>query len=222
MHYYVNCRLTKGTIVLQGIQTRSGKDLPTTVQLEKELKREKYRVTFQRVLRSTIGILITVAAAAILVAVLLLPVLQIYGSSMSPTLREGDIVLTVKGSDFRTGDVIAFYYNNKILVKRVIANPGDWVDIDEEGTVYVNSVRIDEPYILEKAYGETNIKLPYQVPESKIFVMGDNRLYSVDSRNTAVGCVAEEQVVGKIIFRVWPLKGFGQVGQEAMENDRGN
>jgi len=203
---------------LQDTLTASGKDFPTTAQIEKELKREQYRVSFRRVLRSTIGILITVAAAAILVAVLLLPVLQIYGRSMNPTLEEGNIVLTVKGSGFRTGDVIAFYYNNKILVKRVIASPGDWVDMDEDGTVYVNSVKIEEPYIQEKAYGETNIRLPYQVPESKLFVMGDNRLYSVDSRNTAVGCVAEEQIVGKIIFRVWPLKTFGRIGMETMEN----
>lgn len=203
---------------MQDTLTASGKDFPTTAQIEKELKREQYRVSFRRVLRSTIGILITVAAAAILVAVLLLPVLQIYGRSMNPTLEEGNIVLTVKGSGFRTGDVIAFYYNNKILVKRVIASPGDWVDMDEDGTVYVNSVKIEEPYIQEKAYGETNIRLPYQVPESKLFVMGDNRLYSVDSRNTAVGCVAEEQIVGKIIFRVWPLKTFGRIGMETMEN----
>lgn len=203
---------------MQDTLTASGKDFPTTAQIEKELKREQYRVSFRRVLRSTIGILITVAAAAILVAVLLLPVLQIYGRSMNPTLEEGNIVLTVKGSGFRTGDVIAFYYNNKILVKRVIASPGDWVDMDEDGTVYVNSVKIEEPYIQEKAYGETNIRLPYQVPESKLFVMGDNRLYSVDSRNTAVGCVAEEQIVGKIIFRVWPMKTFGRIGMETMEN----
>ena len=196
---------------MQDTLTASGKDFPTTAQIEKELKREQYRVSFRRVLRSTIGILITVAAAAILVAVLLLPVLQIYGRSMNPTLEEGNIVLTVKGSGFRTGDVIAFYYNNKILVKRVIASPGDWVDMDEDGTVYVNSVKIEEPYIQEKAYGETNIRLPYQVPESKLFVMGDNRAVSVDSRNTAVGCVAEEQVVGKIVFRVWPLGEFGPV-----------
>ena len=200
--------------------TGSGTDFPTTVQIENELKRERYRVNYRQILLSTIGILITVAASAILVAVLLLPVLQIYGSSMNPALREGDIVLTVKGSEFQTGDVIAFYYNNKILVKRVIANPGDWVDLDEDGTVYVNSVKIEEPYILEKAYGETNIKLPYQVPESKVFVMGDNRLYSVDSRNTAVGCVAEEQIVGKIVFKVWPLKEFGQVTAEKWTTDR--
>ena len=199
---------------MQEAAARSGADFPSTAQIEKELKREKYRTTYHAVIRSTIGILITVAAVAILIAVLLLPVLQIYGKSMNPTLEEGNIVLSVKGSEFKTGDVIAFYYNNKILVKRVIANPGDWVDITEDGTVYVNSREIKEPYIRVKALGETNITLPYQVPESKLFVMGDNRDVSVDSRNTAVGCVAEEQIVGKIVYRVWPLKDLGPVGKD--------
>ena len=187
-------------------------DLLTTEQIERELRREQYRRDYRQVLKNTVGGLITVAAAAVLVAVLLLPVLRIFGKSMSPTLKEGDIVVSLKTGEFSTGDVVAFYYNNKILVKRVIASPGDWVDLDEDGTVYVNRERIDEPYLTEKAYGETNIELPFQVPESKIFVMGDNRAVSVDSRNTAVGCVAEEQVVGKIVFRVWPLQEFGPVG----------
>ena len=130
---------------------------------------------------------------------------------MSPTLTEGNIVVSLKGSRFETGDVIAFYYNNKVLVKRVIANTGDWVDIDKEGNVYVNNELIDEPYLTDKAFGECNIDLPYQVPESRIFVMGDNRSVSVDSRNTAVGCVAEEQIVGKIVFCVWPFSQFGKI-----------
>ena len=185
--------------------------LPTTSQLSKELKRVRYNSGFSGMLRSTAGILLMVAAAAVLIAVLLLPVLQIYGTSMNPTLLEGDVVVSIKGSKFRTGDLAAFYYNNKILVKRVIANPGEWVDIDSDGNVYVNSVRLEEPYIMEKAFGETNISLPYQVPESRVFVMGDNRDVSIDSRNTSVGCVADEQIVGKIVFRVWPLKNFGWV-----------
>ena len=130
---------------------------------------------------------------------------------MTPTLDEGNYVVAVKGSDFQTGDIVAFYYNNKILVKRVIAKSGDWVDIDTNGNVYVNNVLLDEPYVTEKAFGDCNITLPYQVPESRVFVMGDHRSVSVDSRNTAIGCVADEQVVGKIIFRVWPLTGFGSV-----------
>ena len=155
--------------------------------------------------------MITVSAVAVLVAVLLLPVLRIYGTSMTPTLDEGNYVVAVKGSDFQTGDIVAFYYNNKILVKRVIAKSGDWVDIDTNGNVYVNNTLLDEPYVTEKAFGDCNITLPYQVPESRVFVMGDHRSVSVDSRNTAIGCVADEQIVGKIIFRVWPLTGFGSV-----------
>ncbi len=184
---------------------------PTTGQLKKELKRVRYNTGFSGMLRSTIGILVTVAAVAVLIAVLLLPVLQIYGTSMTPTLDEGNIVVSVKGSRFETGDVVAFYYNNKILVKRVIANPGQWVDLDENGYVYVNNVKLDEPYITQHAYGETNIELPYQVPDSRIFVMGDNRDVSIDSRNTAVGCISDEQIVGKIIFRIWPMKQLGWV-----------
>ena len=185
--------------------------LPTTAQLEKELNRVNYRKSYGLVLRSTIYTLITVSAIAILVAVLLLPVLRIYGTSMNPTLHEGNIVLSVKGSEFQSGDIIAFYYNNKILVKRVIANPGDWVNIDKDGVVYVNNEALDEPYISELALGDTNIKLPYQVPESRIFVMGDNRDVSIDSRNTSVGCVAEEQIVGKIVFCIWPFSNFGAI-----------
>ena len=186
-------------------------DLPGTAELEEELKRVRYRRNYAIVFRSTVYTLITVSAIAVLVAVLLLPVLRIYGTSMSPTLTEGNIVVSLKGSRFETGDVIAFYYNNKVLVKRVIANTGDWVDIDKEGNVYVNNELIDEPYLTDKAFGECNIDLPYQVPESRIFVMGDNRSVSVDSRNTAVGCVAEEQIVGKIVFCVWPFSQFGKI-----------
>ena len=186
-------------------------DLPGTAELEEELKRVRYRKNYAGVFRSTVYTLITVSAIAVLVAVLLLPVLRIYGTSMSPTLTEGNIVVSLKGSRFETGDVIAFYYNNKVLVKRVIANTGDWVDIDKEGNVYVNNELINEPYLTDKAFGECNIDLPYQVPESRIFVMGDNRSVSVDSRNTAVGCVAEEQIVGKIVFCVWPFSQFGKI-----------
>ncbi len=155
--------------------------------------------------------LITVAAIAVLVATLLLPVLRIYGNSMTPTLQDGEIIFSLKTSDFEQGDIVAFYYNNKILVKRVIAGPADWVDMDEDGTVYVNGELLDEPYLTERAYGECNIELPYQVPDGRIFVMGDHRSTSVDSRNTAVGCVSQEQIVGLIVFRVWPLTRIGTV-----------
>ena len=140
-----------------------------------------------------------------------MPVLQIYGSSMTPTLEAGEIILSLKASDFQVGDIVAFYYNNKILVKRVIAEPGQWVNIDEEGNVYVDDVLLNEPYISEKALGECDIELPYQVPDERYFVMGDHRATSVDSRSTAVGCVAQEHIVGRISFRVWPLDVIGKV-----------
>lgn len=186
-------------------------EIPTIAQLEKELGREKYRRRFRRVLRSTIYALVTVAAAAVLVATLWMPVLQISGNSMTPTLTGGEVVVSLKGSSFNTGDIVAFYYDNKILVKRVIAGPGDWVDIDENGTVFVNEQELYEPYLVEKALGDCNISLPYQVPESRIFVMGDHRSVSVDSRNTALGCVAYDQVVGRLVFRVWPFEALGVV-----------
>lgn len=183
---------------------------PLTVeQLEQELKREIYKKRYRRVLRSTVYTLITVAAAAVLAATLLLPVLRIYGTSMTPTLENGDIVAAVKGSKFERGNIIAFWLNNKILVKRVIAQPGEWVDIDEDGNVSVNGESLEEPYLAEKALGECDIDLPYQVPEGRIFVMGDHRSTSLDSRNSTVGCVAEEQIVGKLMFQIWPIEGFG-------------
>ena len=190
--------------------------LPTSQQLEAELNRARYRRRYRNVLRSTVYTLITVAAIAVLVATLLMPVLQIYGSSMSPTLADGDIVVSLKQSDFESGDVVAFYYNNKILVKRVIAQSGQWVDITPEGDVYVGSTSSDmqlleEPYLKEKALGDCNTEFPFQVPESRVFVLGDHRSVSVDARKTAVGCVAEEQLVGRLVFRVWPLAFFGEI-----------
>lgn len=191
------------------MKKKAMKPIPEISQLEAELKREKYKHRYAGVLKSTIYTLITVAAVAVLVATLWLPVLQIYGSSMTPTLQDGEIVFSLKTSDMEQGDIVAFYYNNKILVKRVIAGPGDWVDISEDGTVYVNELELNEPYLAEKAFGDADITLPYQVPDGRIFVMGDHRATSVDSRHTAVGCVAQEQIVGKIIFRIWPLERLG-------------
>lgn len=184
---------------------------PTSEELKAELKREKYKANYRKTLRSTFFTLITVSAVAVLIATFLLPVLQIYGSSMSPTLKDGDVVVSLKQSDLEQQDVIAFYYNNKILVKRVIAISGDWVEIDKEGNVFVNSQQLDEPYIYEKTRGEFDIKFPYQVPDGKVFVLGDHRAVSVDSRNRSVGCVAEEQVVGHLVFRIWPIKDMGEI-----------
>jgi signal peptidase I len=192
-------------------QKRKQQDFPEAAQIEAELKRRSYRKRYRKTFRSTICTLITVAAVAVLVATLWLPVLQIYGTSMAPTLTDGDVVVSLKSGKFNTGDVIAFYYNNKILVKRVIAGPGDWVDIKDDGTVYVNDVELDEPYVVEKALGDCNITLPYQVPESRVFVMGDHRSVSIDSRNTAVGCVSEEQIVGRLVMRLWPFDQFGKI-----------
>lgn len=190
---------------------RSPQDLPDKSQLKTELDRERHHRRYGQILRSTCYTLVVVAAVSVLVAVLVTPVLRIYGGSMNPTLTEGDIVVSMKGTDFEQGDLVCFYYGNKLLVKRYIAGPGQWVDIDEDGNVYVDGELLEEPYLTEKALGECDIRLPYQVPDGRIFVLGDHRSVSVDSRSTSVGCVSDEQIVGKIVFRVWPLSGFGMV-----------
>ena len=185
--------------------------IPSVELLEAELKKERYKSNYGRVLRSTIFSLLVVAAAAVIIAVLLMPVLQISGVSMSDTLDDGDVVVSLNDSKYKTGDVIGFYFNNSILIKRVIATAGDWVDIDESGNVYVNGQMLYEPYVSEKALGDCNINLPYQVPEGKCFVMGDHRATSVDSRNTAVGCISDDMVVGRLLLRVWPLAKLGTI-----------
>ncbi|MCR5492838.1 MAG: signal peptidase I [Streptococcus sp.] len=188
-------------------------DLPKADDLSKELGKIKYRERYVRTLRSTVFTLVTVAALAVLIATIWLPVLQIYGNSMTPTLKAGDMVVSVSKKNLKQGDVVAFYYNNKVLVKRVIATSGQWVNVDKKGNVYVDGKKLNEPYLQkgEKDYGETNIKLPYQVPDGKYFVMGDHRKVSIDSRNKTVGPVDSEQLVGKLTLRIWPLSRMGAI-----------
>jgi len=184
---------------------------PSAAEVERELKRERYKRRYRRTLKSTVFALVTAAAAAVLVATLWLPVLQIFGSSMTPTLQEGQIVVSVKADRMEPGDIVAFYYGNKVLVKRYIAGPGVWVDMREDGTILLNGEVLEEPYLTEKAFGICDLELPYQVPEGTYFLVGDHRESSVDSRHSSVGCIAEDQIVGKIIFRVWPMETFGPV-----------
>ena len=186
-------------------------EMPPVAMLEAELARSKYKNRYKKVLRSTVFTLVTVAAIAVLVATLWMPVYQVSGTSMTPTLTEDDIVICMKSKKFECGEVVAFYFNNKVLVKRVIASAGDTVDIDENGNVYVNGNKLDEPYVDELAFGECDIELPYMVPESRYFVIGDHRAVSIDSRNKSVGCITAEDIVGKIVFCVWPRADFGSV-----------
>ena len=182
--------------------------LPAVDDLQKELKRERYKRRFRKILRSTVNALIVVAAVAALVATLILPVLQIAGTSMEPNLNDGDIVLLVKKKNLQTGDLCAFYYSNKILIKRVIATPGDYIWIESDGTVFLNGNPLDEPYISQKALGECDVAFPCQVPENSYFVMGDKRETSIDSRSSVIGCIPEDQIVGKIFCKFWPLSEF--------------
>lgn len=187
------------------------RDLPTVEQLTAEVKRIRYRRNFRKTLISTFSSLLVVAAIAVLVSMLFLPVLRVTGSSMTPTLQNDQMVICNKNANFESGDIIAFYYNNKILLKRVIATSGQWINIEPDGTVYVNNEELNEPYVNTKALGECDIQLPYQVPDNRIFVMGDHRAASIDSRTRTVGCIAEEYIIGKVVFRIWPMDSFGAV-----------
>lgn len=187
------------------------KQLPSTAEIEQELKREQYKRRYKRTMKSTVFALITAAAVAVLVATLWMPVLRIFGTSMAPTLEEGEIVIAVKDKNLEVGDIIAFYYGNKVLIKRFIAGSGSWVDVQEDGTIFVDGKELDEPYLSKKAFGISDLEYPYQVPEGTYFLVGDERDTSVDSRHSSVGCVDDEQIVGKIVYRVWPFEVFGVV-----------
>ena len=180
--------------------------LPTLDQIETERKRYRWQKAYFKALRGTISVLTYMAAVAALIATLVLPVLQIEGTSMEPTLVNGDIVLLTKTTAFGRGDICGFAWNNKILIKRVIGIPGDWIEIDTDGTVYLNGEKLDEPYAEQISFGECDLEFPFQVPQEQYFVLGDMRKSSIDSRNTLVGCVENEQIIGKIFFRIWPLK----------------
>ena len=179
--------------------------LPTKKQVETERKRYRRQKAYNKALSGTVYVLTIVAAVAVLIATLVLPVLQIEGTSMEPTLYNGDIVLLMKTTRFDRGDLCGFTWNNKLLIKRVIGVPGDWIEIDTDGTVYLNGEKLDEPYVEQKALGECDLEFPYQVPQEQFFVIGDMRESSIDSRNTVIGCIPKEQIVGKVFFRVWPF-----------------
>ena len=185
--------------------------LPTAEQLDMERRRLRYKRRYNRTLRSTVAILIVVAALAVLAATLWMPVLRVYGSSMAPTLHNGEILISVKTKDFSSGDIIAFYHGNKLLIKRYIAGSADYVNIDEDGAVSVNGTLLDEPYLAEKAYGEADIEFPYQVPDQRYFVMGDNRMHSTDSRYQDIGFIDERDILGQVLYRIYPFSAIGSI-----------
>lgn len=190
-------------------------EFPTSVQIEKAILRERYMQKYKKVLKSTFASLIVVAAIAVLIATLLLPVLQIQGTSMEPTLNDGEIVVLIKTPKLKRGQLCCFSYQNKFLIKRVIGVPGDSIVIDDEGYVYVNDELIDEPYIIDRSIGECDISFPIYVTENHYFILGDHRSTSIDSRSSVIGLVSSDQVLGKIVFRIWPFEAIGSIDAQA-------
>lgn len=187
-------------------KNRKSISIPTAGQIEKEILREKYNRKYKQVLKTTMYSLIVVAAVAVLIATLALPVLQISGSSMEPTLNDEEIVILLKTTNIDRKEFCCFSYQNKLLIKRVIGLPGDKINIDAEGNVYINDELLDEPYVADKTLGECDISFPCYVTENHYFVLGDQRATSIDSRSSVIGLVSEEHIVGKIFFRIWPFE----------------
>lgn len=192
-------------------QAKDKRPRPRVEDLEKELEKEREKTRFQKALQSTVFSLVTVAAIAVLISTFWMPVLELYGSSMTPVLEDGDVVIAFKKSQYKAGDIVGLYYGNNLLVKRIIGGPGQMIDIDPDGQVYVNGQALEEDYLQDQAYGDVNIDLPYQVPENRWFVMGDHRSTSVDSRHQMIGSISDEQMAGKLVFRIWPLESFGRI-----------
>ena len=180
--------------------------IPSREQVESELNRIRYRRTFLRTLLNTTAVLVVVAAATTLISMIFLPVIQVSGDSMTPTLNDGDILLTCNTDSVTYGDLCCVSWQNKMLLKRVIGLPGDTIIIEEDGSVYVNDALLDEPYVLEKSLGQCDIQFPYKVPDQQIFILGDNRSRSADSRSADIGCISREQIVGKVLTRIWKGK----------------
>ena len=185
--------------------------VPSLSEIQSERKRIRRGTYYRQALRGTISVLLVVAAVAVLITTLFLPILQISGDSMSPTLEHDEIVVLLKTKEFERGDLIGFYYQGKILLKRVIALPEDEVAIDADGNVYVNGELLEEPYVTDKGLGDCDLEFPYKVPGTSYFVLGDRRSNSVDSRNSVVGAISRDDIIGKVFIRVWPLPKFGFV-----------
>ena len=185
--------------------------IPSLNDIQHERKRIRREAYYWRSLRDTVAVLVVVAAVAVLIATLFLPILQISGDSMSPTLEHDEIVVLLKTKDFDRGDLIGFYYQGKILLKRVVALPEDEVVIDAEGNVYVNGGLLEEPYVTEKGLGDCDQEFPFRVPGTSYFVLGDKRSNSVDSRSTVIGAISREDIIGKVFVRVWPFSKFGLI-----------